>query len=123
MYATVGEIDLKDEFALLPHNSVLSDVSKALTPVKNSAALIRAPKGKGIAGIIKAQVLLSALTQGEDPLTFKASEIMSTNLLRLKSETPIKIAIEKITELRPDAVLVIDSDGVFAGYLLSLIHI
>ena len=117
MYATVGEIDLKDEFALLPHNSVLSDVSKALTPVKNSAALIRAPKGKGIAGIIKAQVLLSALTQGEDPLTFKASEIMSTNLLRLKSETPIKIAIEKITELRPDAVLVIDSDGVFAGYL------
>ena len=117
MYATVGEIDLKDEFALLPHNSVLSDVSKALTPVKNSAALIRAPKGKGIAGIIKAQVLLSALKQGEDPLTFKASEIMSTNLLRLKSETPIEIAIEKITELRPDAVLVIDSDGVFAGYL------
>ena len=44
MYATVGEIDLKDEFALLPHNSVLSDVSKALTPVKNSAALIRAQK-------------------------------------------------------------------------------
>ena len=117
MYATVGEINLKDEFALLPHNSVLSDVSKALTPVKNSAALIRAPKGNGIAGIIKAQVLLSALKQGEDPLTFKASKIMSTNLLRLKSETPIKIAIEKITELRPDAVLVIDSDGVFAGYL------
>ena len=117
MYATIGELALKDEFALLPHSSVLSDVSKALTPVKNSAALIRSPKGKGIAGIIKAQVLLSALKQGEDPLTYKASNIMSTNLLRLKSETPIKIAIEKITELRPDAVLVIDADGVFAGYL------
>ena len=117
MYATVGELELKDEFALLSHNSVLSDVSKALTPVKNSAALIRSPKGKGIAGIIKAQVLLSALKQGEDPLTFKASKIMSTNLLRLRSDTPIEIAIEKITELRPDAVLIIDAEGVFAGYL------
>ncbi len=117
MYATVGELELRDEFALLPHNSVLSDVSKALTPVKNSAALIRSPKGKGISGIIKAQALLSALKQGEDPLSFKASKIMSTNILRLKSETPIEVAIEKITELRPDAVLVIDSDGVFAGYL------
>ena len=117
MYATVGELELRDEFALLSHNSVLSDVSKALTPVKNSAALIRSPKGKGIAGIIKAQVLLSALKQGEDPLTFKASKIMSTNLLRLRSDTPIEIAIEKITELRPDAVLVIDAEGVFAGFL------
>ena len=48
MYATIGELALKDEFALLPHSSVLSDVSKALTPVKNSAALIRSPKGKGL---------------------------------------------------------------------------
>ena len=96
MYATVGELELRDEFALLPHNSVLSDVSKALTPVKNSAALIRSPKGKGISGIIKAQTLLSALKQGEDPLTFKASKIMSTNILRLKSETPIEVAIEKL---------------------------
>ena len=117
MYATIGELALKDEFALLPHSSVLSDVSKALTPVKNSAALIRAPKGKGVAGIIKAQGLLAALKQGEDPLTSKASKIMSTNLLRLRSDTPVEIAIEKITQMRPDAVLVIDVEGVFAGYL------
>ena len=116
MYATIGELTLKDEFALLPHSSVLSDVSKALTPVKNSAALIRSPKGKGVAGI-KAQGLLAALKQGEDPLTSRASKIMSTNLLRLRSDTPVEIAIEKITQLRPDAVLVIDVEGVFAGYL------
>ena len=119
MYTTVGELQLKDEFALLSHTSVLSDVSKALTPVKNTAALIRSPKGKGVAGIIKAQVLLAALKKGVDPSTFKASKVMSTNLLRIRSDAPIEIAIEKITELKPDAVLIIDPDGVFVGYLSS----
>ena len=44
---------------------------------------------------------------------------MSTNLLRIRSDAPIEIAIEKITELKPDAVLIIDPDGIFVGYLSS----
>ena len=53
MLSTIGELNLRDEYALLPHNAVLADVAKALSPVKNSAALIRGGKGKGIIGIVK----------------------------------------------------------------------
>ena len=45
---------------------------------------------------------------------------MSTNLPRLKSKL-IEIAIEKIAELRPDAVLVIDGDGVLLDILAQKI--
>ena len=58
MLSTIGELNLRDEYALLPHNAVLADVAKALSPVKNSAALIRGGKGKGIVGIVKVQMLL-----------------------------------------------------------------
>ena len=72
MLTTIGDLDLKDEFALLPHNAVLADVAKALSPVKNSAALIRGAKGQGIAGIVKVQMLLQALgtastQRGQEP--------------------------------------------------------
>ena len=80
MLTTIGDLDLKDEFALLPHNAVLADVAKALSPVKNSAALIRGAKGQGIAGIVKVQMLLQALGTASDPTRARASEIMGTNL-------------------------------------------
>ena len=41
---TVGDLDLRDEYALLPDSAVLSDVAKALLPVKNSAVLLREKK-------------------------------------------------------------------------------
>ena len=117
MLTTIGDLDLKDEFALLAYNSVLADVAKALSPVKNSAVLIRGPKGQGIGGIVKAQMLLEALGTGVDPTRLKASDIMGTNLMRLRSDMPVGLALGKIAERAPDAVLVLDFDNRFVGYL------
>ena len=61
MVLTVGDLNLRDEFAILPYSSVLSDVAQAMLPVKNVAVLLRGKKEKhGIVGIIKKQDLLSA---------------------------------------------------------------
>ena len=117
MLTIIGDLDLKDEFALLPHNAVLADVAKALSPVKNSAALIRGAKGQGIAGIVKVQMLLQALGTASDPTRVKASEIMGTNLLRLRIDMPVGMALTKIAERNPDAVLVLDEEHRFVGYL------
>lgn len=115
--STIGEIELRDEFALLPHNAVLSDVAKALSPVKNTAALIRSPKAKGIQGVVKVQMLLKSLASGIDPMKVKASDIMGDDLLRLRADMPIEKALETISDRNPDAVLVLDSENVFVGFL------
>tara|TARA_B100001564_G_scaffold351500_1_gene357447 strand:+ start:323 stop:1603 length:1281 start_codon:yes stop_codon:yes gene_type:complete len=117
MVSTIGDIVLSDEFALLPYTSVLADVAKALSPVKNSAALIRGPKGAGIAGIVKVQTLLEHLASEGDPLTVRASSIMLTDLFRVRVDIPISKAVREITERKPDAVLVLDKENTFVGYL------
>jgi len=93
MVTTIGDLDLGDEFALLPFTSVLADVAKALSPVRNSAVLIRGKKGAGISGIIKVQTLLEKLAENVDPLTVKASSIMLTNLLRIRVDIPLSRAV------------------------------
>ena len=117
MLSTIGELNLRDEYALLPHTAVLADVAKALSPVKNSAALIRGGKGKGIIGIVKVQMLLKALSQGGDPNRQKAIDCMGTNLLRVRIDMPVGMALTKITERNPDAVIVLDMEKKFVGYL------
>ena len=117
MLSTIGELELRDEYALLSHTAVLSDVAKALSPVKNSAALIRGGKGKGIIGIVKVQMLLKALSQGGDPNRQKASDCMGTNLLRVRVDMPVGMALTKIAERNPDAVIVLDMEKKFVGYL------
>ena len=117
MSTTIGDLLLRDEFALLAHTSVLADVAKALSPVQNSAALIRAPKGKGIAGVVKVQMLLNSLASGLDPMKVLASQIMGKNLLRLRSDMPVGMALVKISEVNPDAVIVLDLENIFVGFL------
>ena len=97
MVTTVGDLNLRDEFAILSYSSVLSDVAQAMLPVKNVAVLLRGKKEKhGIVGIIKKQDLLSAIGEGHNPTVYRAKEIVKTNILRLRNDTPINLAIETI---------------------------
>ncbi len=114
---TLVDADLRDEYVILERTAVLSDVAKALLPVKNSAALIRGNKKEGILGILKIQALLKALAESADPSSSKAIDLMDTNLLRLKDSTPIQIAVSTIQERNPDATIVLDDEGKFQGYL------
>ena len=125
MVMTVGDLNLRDEFAILSYSSVLSDVAQAMLPVKNVAVLLRGKKEKhGIVGIIKKQDLLSAIGGGHNPTIYRAKEIMKTNILRLRNDTPINLAIETITIEKPDCVLVLkksedetNTSHEFHGYL------
>ena len=125
MVTTVGDLNLRDEFAILSYSSVLSDVAQAMLPVKNVAVLLRGKKEKhGIVGIIKKQDLLSAIGGGHNPTVYRAKEIMKTNILRLRNDTPINVAIETIIKEKPDCVLVLkksedetNTSHEFHGYL------
>ena len=125
MLSTIGELNLRDEYALLPHNAVLADVAKALSPVKNMAVLIKGKKkSEGIVGIVKTQHLLAAIRQGHDPTRYLASNIMKKGIMRLRNDMPIFDAIRRISDGNPDCVLVLQQkegskkrEHEFVGYL------
>ena len=125
MVLTVGDLNLRDEFAILSYSSVLSDVAQAMLPVKNVAVLLRGKKEKhGIVGIIKKQDLLAAISEGHNPTVYRAKDIVKTNILRLRNDTPINLAIETINKEKPDCVLVLrkseeetNQSHEFHGYL------
>ncbi len=117
MVSTLGELNLRDEYAILEYNAVLADAAKALSPVQHSAVLVRGKKGKGIVGILKMQVLLHHLAEGTDPVSTPVTSIMQTEILRLRSNTPIDKAVEIIQERQPHAVIVINDQDTFEGYI------
>ena len=117
MVSTLGELNLRDEFAILEYNAVLADAAKALSPVQHSAVLVRGKKGKGIVGILKMQILLHHLAEGVDPTSTPVTSIMQTEVLRLRSNTPMDKAIEIIQERKPHAVIVINDQDTFEGYI------
>ena len=114
---TVGDLDLRDEYALLPDSAVLSDVAKALLPVKNSAVLLRKKKQGPIIGVVQPKQLLQALKSGKDPVKTTAKTIMDENVLRIKSSTPLEISQSIVLEKQPAAIIVLDESNQFLGYL------
>ena len=117
MSMMVSDLELRDEFALVTNSAVLSDVAMSLSPAKNKVVLVRAKKDKGIAGILKENKFLLACSKGLNPLKELARNHMSTDILRIREDTPFEIAINTIRERNPEGVLVLTKENKFLGYL------
>lgn len=110
-------LDLGDEFAFIRNDAVFSDASRILAPVHVKVVLVRAKKGKGIAGVLTEPEFLKVCATGINPDKTLVSKHMLTDLLRIRSDTPLDEAVKIIGEKDPDAVLVLNAEKKFVGYL------
>ena len=110
-------LDLGDEFAFIRNDAVFSDASRILAPVHVKVILVRAKKGKGIAGVLTEPEFLKVCATGINPNKTLVSKHMLTDLLRIRSDTPLEEAVKIIGEKDPDAVLVLNAEKKFVGYL------
>lgn len=110
-------LDLGDEFAFIRNDAVFSDASRILAPVHVKVVLVRAKKGKGIAGVLTEPEFLKVCATGINPDKTLVSKHMLTDLLRIRSDTPLEEAVKIIGEKDPDAVLVLNAEKKFVGYL------
>jgi len=110
-------LDLGDEFAFIRNDAVFSDASRILAPVHVKVILVRAKKGKGIAGVLTEPEFLKVCATGINPNKTFVSKHMLTDLLRIRSDTPLEEAVKIIGEKDPDAVLVLSPENKFVGYL------
>jgi CBS domain-containing protein len=110
-------LDLGDEFVFVRNDAVFSDASRMLAPSHVKVILVRAKKGKGIAGVLTEPEFLKVCATGINPDKTLVSKHMLTDLLRIRSDTPLEEAVKIIGEKDPDAVLVLSPENKFVGYL------
>ena len=110
-------LDLGDEFAFVRNDAVFSDASRMLAPEHVKVILVRAKKDKGIAGVLTEPEFLKVCVTGINPNKTLVSKHMLTDILRIRSDTPLEEAAKIIGEKDPDAVLVLSDENKFVGYL------
>jgi CBS domain-containing protein len=110
-------LDLGDEFSFVRNDAMFGDAAKALAPSHVKVILVRAKKGKGIAGILTEPEFLKVCATGINPNNTLVRKHMLTDILRIRSDTPLEDAAKIIGEKDPDAVLVLSDLNRFVGYL------
>ena len=113
----LSDLNLKDEFGMVAADSLISDVARGLHATSVKVVLVRAMKDKGIRGVITQQHFLKDCATGIDPAKTFARDKMQTDILRIRSDTPIEEAVKIIGEKDPDAVIILDAKGKAHGYL------
>ena len=113
----LSDLNLKDEFGMVAADSLISDVARGLHATSVKVVLVRAMKDKGIRGVITQQHFLKVCATGIDPAKTFARDKMQTDILRIRSDTPIEEAVKIIGEKEPDAVIIVDAKGKARGYL------
>jgi len=114
---TVSLLELRDEFAFVRNDALFADVARCLAPNSVKVVLVRGKRNKGIAGAISETHFLRVCASGIDPTRTFARDKMQTDLLRLRDDTPLDDAVEIIDERDPDAVLILNGENEFLGYL------
>jgi len=115
--AVISDLNLRDEYASLEPKALLREVAKILAKNEVKVILLVDKSQREVVGIMTEQRFLQACATGADPAKTTASEFMSTNVLRLLSDTPIQTARNLIDKHQPDAVIALNSDRKFRGYL------
>tara|TARA_B100000945_G_scaffold318264_1_gene322740 strand:- start:627 stop:1610 length:984 start_codon:yes stop_codon:yes gene_type:complete len=115
--AVISDLNLRDEYASLEPKALLREVAKILAKNEVKVILLVDKSQREVVGIMTEQRFLQACATGVDPAKTPASKFMSTNVLRLLSDTPIQIARNLIDKHQPDAVIALNPDRKFRGYL------
>ena len=111
----IGEMSITDEHVLLPLKTRMKRILRVIRDDLGTAVILHERKQR-IVGVITAIEIEEAVRTGVNRKKLKATDVMSRNILELPSDLPLDQALEEIEHKRPDAVVIRDADGDFAGF-------
>ena len=111
---TVADMSIADEHIVVETKTRISAVCEVLS--KNPSYAILVKKGDEILGIVTARDIFSSMAEGINATKVKVNKIMRTDILTISAETPLSMALEVLSSNKPDAIVIIDSDGEYVGY-------
>jgi CBS domain-containing protein len=114
---TISDLDIRDEFAILDVKANLNEVAGILAKNEVKVVLVVERKKREVIGIITEQHFLRVCASGISPRSTTVHDYMQSNILRLRSDTPLEAALDIIGEKDPDAVIVMTGERKLCGYL------
>lgn len=111
----IGEMSITDEHEVLDVNTKMKTLVAVLGKNPASAMLLR-DKLEGIVGVITSEDIQEAMQRSKNIKRLKPSEVMRTGLLQVPEDTPLEEALALIDQQQPDAVIVQNENGGFAGF-------
>lgn len=121
MAGTISVLNLRDEFVFVGQKASFAEAAGVLAASSwsggGNAILIRDKKNKGVAGVITQQRFLQTCSTSINLKKTKVSKHMLTNILHLQDDTTMENAVRFMGEKNPDAVVILNREGTFVGYL------
>ena len=111
----IGEMSITDEQEVMDVNIKMKTIVDRLSQNPTTALLMQS-KGEGVVGVITSEDLHAAMQAGVKMKKMKPKDLMRTNLLQIVEDTDLSEALDAISQQAPDAVIVQNVEGGFAGF-------
>ena len=113
----VEDLDVNDEFVLVPSKTSMKKVIKLLADNPDSAMLVQDKKSGKIIGAVDNEDVQRFEAAGQKVKKGNVDRWMGTNILEIIDKTPLARLSQLLPEKKPDAVIVNDVTGKFKGFL------
>lgn len=113
----VEDLDVSDEFVLVPSRTSMKKVIKLLAENPNSAMLVQDTKSGKIIGAVDNEDVQRFEADGQKVKKGNVDKWMGVNILEIIDKTPLARLPQLLPERQPDAVIVNDVTGKFKGFL------
>ena len=113
----VEDLDVSDEFVLIPSKTSMKKVIKLLAQNPNSAMLVQDKKSGKVIGVVDNEDVQRFEADGQKVKKGNVDKWMGTNILEIIDKTPLARLPQLLPEKKPDAVIVNDVTGKFKGFL------
>jgi len=111
---TVADMSIADEHIIVATKTRISAVCDVLSNNPSYAILVK--KGDDILGVVTARDIFSSMAEGINATKVKVDKIMKTDILTISADTPLSIALEVLSNKKPDAIVIVDSNDEYVGY-------
>lgn len=113
---TVADMSIADEHIVVEPKTTVSGIASELANNPRNAILVK-DKGSGsIHGVVTSRDIFNKIAEGFNATKLKLEKLMRTNILTFQENTPLSIALERMSKEVPDAIVIINSEGEFSGY-------
>ena len=112
----VGDMSITDEHAVVGGKATFSDVCQPFIKSRDAAILVENAKTGQIEGVITLKDMLVVIAAGKNPAKEKISKYMRTKVVEMGISTTLSKALRMMAEAQPDAVVIRDPNGGFAGF-------
>ena len=111
---TVSDMSIADEHMVVDSKSRVSEICEVLASNPSFAVLVK--KKGDVIGVLTAKDIFIQLSMGKNVSKLKVDKIMRDNIMQLRHDLVLSKALEIMSNNRPDAIVIQDSDGSFMGY-------